>query len=135
LLQTQVKTFLSQVPSLGEQFVRAQFSEFFDFHVKRPSRGGVLKISSAPAVCPRQGAEIHARLIPAHHPAQIKYFPDAPSRPSTRVAHTRFRWARRHRFIRENADPQFAFAFHIASERDTRGFQLRVGNPGAFERL
>src|SRR5947208_10704470 len=51
------------------------------------------------------------------------------------LSHARFGWTRRHRFIRENADPQFALALHIASERDTCGFQLRVGDPRTFECL
>src|SRR5438128_4870778 len=51
------------------------------------------------------------------------------------LAHSRFRWTRRHGLIRENANPQFAFAFHVASERDTRCFQLCVSDPGAFEGL
>ena len=32
-------------------------------------------------------------------------------------------------------DPQFAFALHVASERDARGFQLCIGDPRAFECL
>src|SRR5216117_4004834 len=51
------------------------------------------------------------------------------------LPHPRFRRARGHRFVRENADPQFALAFHVASERDTRRFKLRVGDPGTFECL
>src|SRR5437764_7142291 len=51
------------------------------------------------------------------------------------LAHTRFRWTRGHRFIRENADPQFSLAFHVTSERDTRRFQLRVCDPGTLECL
>src|SRR5437867_6783661 len=50
-------------------------------------------------------------------------------------AHARFRWTPGHGFIRENAGPEFALAFHVASERDTRRFKLRVGDPGAFECL
>src|SRR6266478_7348977 len=51
------------------------------------------------------------------------------------LAHPRFRWTPSHGFIRENADPQFALAFHVTSECDTRRFQLRVCDPGAFECL
>src|SRR5207237_6061809 len=43
------------------------------------------------------------------------------------LAHASFRWPRRYRFIRENTDPQFSLALHIAGERDPRGFQLRIG--------
>src|SRR5438094_7973760 len=51
------------------------------------------------------------------------------------LAHARFRWAGGYRLIRENADPQFALALHVTSERDTRGFQLCVGDPGTLECL
>ena len=40
-----------------------------------------------------------------------------------------------YRFVRENTDPKLALALHVTSERNTRGFQLRVRDPGAFERL
>src|SRR6266478_2379221 len=51
------------------------------------------------------------------------------------LAHARFRWTRRYGFVRENADPQLAFAFHIACERYTSGLQLRVRDPRTFECL
>src|SRR5207302_3254241 len=51
------------------------------------------------------------------------------------LSHARFRWTRGYGFVRENADPQLAFAFHIACERYTRGLQLRVRDPRTFERL
>ena len=51
------------------------------------------------------------------------------------LAHARFRRTRGYRFVWENPGPQLALAFHVASERDTRGFQLRIGDPGTFQRL
>src|SRR5882724_7893396 len=51
------------------------------------------------------------------------------------LSHARFRWTRSDRFVRENTDPQLAFALHITGKSDTRGFQLRVRDPGAFECL
>src|SRR5205814_608331 len=51
------------------------------------------------------------------------------------LAHARFRWAGGYRLIRENADPQLAFALHVAGERDARGLQLRVSDPGTLEYL
>ena len=50
-------------------------------------------------------------------------------------AHARFRRPRGDRFVGENANPEFAFALHVASERDAGGLNLRIGNPGAFQRL
>src|SRR5207249_12185718 len=50
-------------------------------------------------------------------------------------AHARFRWTPGHGFIRENAGPEFALALHVASESDTRRFQLRVCDPGTVECL
>src|SRR5438552_4060664 len=50
-------------------------------------------------------------------------------------AHARFWRAGGHRFIGENADPQLAFALHVASKGHTRGFELRVGDPSALECL
>src|SRR5438094_1455660 len=50
-------------------------------------------------------------------------------------AHARFWRAGGHRFIGKNADPQLAFALHVASKGHTRSFELRVGDPGALECL
>ena len=50
-------------------------------------------------------------------------------------AHSGFRRPRGDRFVRENADPELAFALHVAGQRDTGGFDLGVGDPGALQRL
>src|SRR5207244_5653867 len=46
-----------------------------------------------------------------------------------------FRRTTSHRFVRKNADPKFAFALHIARQRNARRFDLRVRDPRALERL
>src|SRR5439155_16537733 len=51
------------------------------------------------------------------------------------LAHAGFRRTPRDRFVGKNADPEFAFAFHIARKGNSRGFQLRVSDPSAFESL
>src|SRR5437764_7129396 len=50
-------------------------------------------------------------------------------------AHSRFRRARGDGLVRENTDPQFAFALHASRQRDARRFDLRVRDPGTLERL
>ena len=49
--------------------------------------------------------------------------------------HSRFGRARCDRFVRKNPDPQFAFAFHVASQRHPCGFDLRIRDPSTLERL
>jgi hypothetical protein len=49
--------------------------------------------------------------------------------------HSGFRRAGGHGFVGENADPELALALHIAREGYAGGFNLRIGNPGALERL
>ena len=51
------------------------------------------------------------------------------------LTHSGFRRTRGHGLVRENADPELAFALHVAGQRDAGGFDLRVGDPGALERL
>ncbi len=82
--------------------------------------------------------------LPRHrfrHAVQLKQNVARPHRGDPKLglafslAHARFRWTRSYRFVRENTDPKLALALHVTSERNTRGFQLRVRDPGALECL
>jgi len=91
-------------------------------------------------VCPLRVAEIHAQPIPARHPAQQECFRAAPWRPKTPAGlypyPCAFSGGREvDRFIWGKHGSTISFALHVASKRDAGGFQLRVGDPSAFECL
>jgi hypothetical protein len=50
-------------------------------------------------------------------------------------AHSGFGRACGDGLVREDADPELAFALHVAGERDTGGLDLGVGNPGTIQSL
>jgi hypothetical protein len=51
------------------------------------------------------------------------------------LTHSGFRWTRCDRLVRKNPNPELAFALHVASKRNTSGFDLGVGDPGPFQGL
>jgi hypothetical protein len=50
-------------------------------------------------------------------------------------AHSGFWRTGGYRLVWKNADPEFAFALHVAGQSDTSGLDLRVGDPTPFKGL
>src|SRR6266566_383636 len=136
-----MKALLAQVASLGQQLVRAHLDDLFHFHASL----------SGSHVMPAQKLRAHGQFIRGQakrftrngfrHTIQFKqnvarsHRRDPEFGLAFALTHARFRRTARDRFIGKNADPEFAFAFHIARKGHTRRFQLSVGDPRAFESL
>src|SRR6266566_5779891 len=136
-----MQALLPQVASPGQQLVRTQFDDLFHFH-------GSLGSSD---VVPAQKLRSHGQLVRCQpkrftrdrfgHTIQFEQDVAGPHGRDPELglafalAHPGFRRTPCDRFIGKNADPEFAFALHIARKGHTCRFQLRVGDPSAFESL